>query len=110
MQSKRCWRICLHHRLCRGLHLEQEELRVLRGFFDEAVYVLSDSAKAFAIILFTDIFVIFHSPEGWTVLLDGIANHLDPARENFIFALYRHVPGDPGKPSSNTGFSAISTV
>ena len=40
----------------------REELRVLRGFFDEAVYGLSDSAKAFAIILFTDIFVGFHSP------------------------------------------------
>ena len=43
--------------------LSREELRVLRGFFDEAVYGLSDSAKAFAIILFTDIFVGFHAPK-----------------------------------------------
>ncbi|QNI73458.1 proton extrusion protein PcxA [Synechococcus sp. NOUM97013] len=73
--------------------LSREELRVLRGFFDEAVYGLSDSAKAFAIILFTDIFVGFHSPEGWTVLLDGIANHFGfPARENFILLFIATFP------------------
>ena len=54
----------------------RRDVQVLRGFIDELVYGLSDSAKAFAIILFTDIFVGFHSPEGWTVLLDGVANHL----------------------------------
>ena len=71
----------------------REELRVLRGFFDEAVYGLSDSAKAFAIILFTDIFVGCHSPEGWTVLLDGIANHFGfPARENFILLFIATFP------------------
>jgi hypothetical protein len=32
---------------------------------DEIVYGLSDSAKAFIIILFTDMFVGFHSPHGW---------------------------------------------
>ena len=71
----------------------REELRVLRGFFDEAVYGLSDSAKAFAIILFTDIFVGFHSPEGWTVLLGGIANHFGfPARENFVLLFIATFP------------------
>ncbi|MFM7170946.1 MAG: proton extrusion protein PcxA, partial [Cyanobium sp.] len=59
----------------------QRDIQVLRGFIDELVYGLSDSAKAFALILFTDIFVGFHSPEGWTVLLDGVAEHLGlPAR------------------------------
>ena len=65
--------------------LSRDELRVLRGFLDEAVYGLSDSAKAFGIILFTDIFVGYHSPEGWAVLLEGIAEHFGlPARQNFI--------------------------
>lgn len=63
----------------------REEIRVLRGFFDEVVYGLSDNAKAFVIILFTDIFVGFHSPEGWTVLLQGISSHLGiPAEQKFI--------------------------
>lgn len=68
--------VCL---LCR------EELRVLRSFFDEIVYGLSDSAKAFVIILFTDMFVGYHSPEGWNVLLQGISEHLGlPPNPGFI--------------------------
>jgi hypothetical protein len=71
----------------------QRDIQVLRGFLDEVVYGLSDSAKAFAIILATDIFVGFHSPEGWTVLLDGIANHLGlPAKENFIMLFIATFP------------------
>ncbi|HBH74102.1 MAG TPA: proton extrusion protein PcxA [Synechococcales bacterium UBA10510] len=71
----------------------QRDLQVLRGFLDELVYGLSDSAKAFSIILFTDIFVGFHSPEGWTVLLDGVAHHLGiPARENFIMLFIATFP------------------
>jgi len=71
----------------------QRDLQVLRGFIDELVYGLSDSAKAFAIILFTDIFVGFHSPEGWTVLLGGVAHHLGlPARENFIMLFIATFP------------------
>jgi len=65
--------------------LSRDELRVLRGFVDEAVYGLSDSAKAFAIILFTDIFVGYHSPEGWQVLLEGIAEHFGlPSSQSFV--------------------------
>ncbi len=71
----------------------RRDLQVLRGFLDELIYGLSDSAKAFAIILFTDIFVGFHSPEGWTVLLDGVAHHLGiPARENFIMLFIATFP------------------
>jgi hypothetical protein len=65
--------------------MSRDELRVLRGFVDEAVYGLSDSAKAFAIILFTDIFVGYHSPEGWSVLLEGIADHFGlPSSQSFV--------------------------
>lgn len=71
----------------------KRDLQVLRGFIDEMIYGLSDSAKAFAIILFTDIFVGFHSPEGWTVLLDGVAHHIGvPARENFIMLFIATFP------------------
>lgn len=71
----------------------RRDIQVLRGFIDEMVYGLSDSAKAFAIILFTDIFVGFHSPEGWTVLLDGVAHHLGlPAQENFVMLFIATFP------------------
>ena len=65
--------------------MSRDALRVLRGFVDEAVYGLSDSAKAFTIILFTDIFVGYHSPEGWSVLLEGIADHFGlPSSQSFV--------------------------
>jgi hypothetical protein len=71
----------------------RRDIQILRAFIDELVYGLSDSAKAFSIILFTDIFVGFHSPEGWTVLLDGVAEHLGlPARENFIMLFIATFP------------------
>jgi hypothetical protein len=73
--------------------LGRRDLQVLRGFLDEVVYGLSDSAKAFTIILFTDIFVGFHSPEGWTVLLEGIEDHFGlPHQENFIMLFIATFP------------------
>jgi hypothetical protein len=73
--------------------LGQRDIQVLRGFLDELVYGLSDSAKAFAIILFTDIFVGFHSPEGWSVLLEGVADHLGlPPQEDFILLFIATFP------------------
>ena len=46
-----------------------------------------------AAILFTDIFVGFHSPEGWTVLLNGIAKHLGlPSQENFVMLFIATFP------------------
>ena len=71
----------------------RNELRVLRGFLDEAIYGLSDSAKSFAIIMYTDIVDGYHSPEGWTVLLEGIAHHFGlPTQENFIMLFIATFP------------------
>jgi hypothetical protein len=71
----------------------QRDIQVLRGFIDEQVYGLSDSAKAFAIIMFTDIFVGYHSPEGWTVLLEGVAEHFGlPAQEGYILLFIATFP------------------
>ncbi|WP_323374551.1 proton extrusion protein PcxA [Nostoc commune] len=66
--------------------LSKREIWIIKSFMDTIVYGLSDSAKAFLIILFTDMFVGFHSPEGWEVLLAGLAEHLGlPASRNLIF-------------------------
>jgi hypothetical protein len=54
----------------------KKDILVIKSFIDEMVYGLSDSAKAFIIILFTDVFVGFHSPHGWEVLLEGLSRHL----------------------------------
>ena len=71
----------------------KRQVGTLKAFIDEIVYGLSDSAKAFIIILFTDIFVGFHSPHGWEVLLEGLSRHLGfPANRDFIFLFIATFP------------------
>jgi hypothetical protein len=63
----------------------QQEIATLKSFFDEMVYGLSDSAKAFIIILFTDVFVGFHSPHGWEVIIESGLEHFGlPLNRSFI--------------------------
>ncbi|GAA6620580.1 proton extrusion protein PcxA [Scytonema sp. NUACC26] len=65
--------------------ISQKEILVVKAFLDNIIYGLSDSAKAFLIILFTDTFVGFHSPHGWEVILDSFAEHLGlPANQSLI--------------------------
>jgi len=66
----------------------RKKIAVLKSFLDEIVYGLSDSAKAFVIILFTDIFVGFHSPHGWEVVLEGLATHLGIAANKSAISLF----------------------
>ncbi|WGV25383.1 proton extrusion protein PcxA [Halotia branconii] len=71
----------------------KREIVVVKSFIDTLVYGLSDSAKAFLIILFTDIFVGFHSPHGWEVILDGLAQHLGlEANRSIIFMFIATFP------------------
>ncbi|KGF72591.1 proton extrusion protein PcxA [Neosynechococcus sphagnicola sy1] len=71
----------------------KRDVATLKSFIDEIVYGLSDSAKAFIIILFTDIFVGFHSTHGWEVILEGAAKHLGlPENRDFIFIFIATFP------------------
>jgi hypothetical protein len=75
------------------LLISKPSIAVLKEFFDHVVYGLSDSAKAFIIILFTDVFVGFHSPHGWEVILEGISRHWGlPANRDFIFLFIATFP------------------
>jgi hypothetical protein len=53
----------------------RQEIATLKTWIDEVVYGLSDSAKAFIIILCTDVFVGFHSPHGWEVIMESVFAH-----------------------------------
>jgi hypothetical protein len=65
----------------------------VKTLLNEVIYGLSDSAKAFIIILFTDIFVGFHSPHGWEVILESLANHFGlPADERFTYLFIATFP------------------
>ncbi len=75
------------------LLISKPEIAILKSFMDELIYGLSDSAKAFIIILFTDIFVGFHSPHGWEVILEGVARHFGlPESREFIFLFIATFP------------------
>jgi hypothetical protein len=66
---------------------------VMKDFIDNIVYGLSDSAKAFIIILFTDVFVGFHSPHGWEIILEGVSRHWGlPANRDFIYLFIATFP------------------
>lgn len=73
--------------------VSKRELDILKEFMDNIVYGLSDSAKAFIIILFTDIFVGFHSTHGWEVLLGTVSRHFGlPENRDFIFLFIATFP------------------
>lgn len=69
------------------------QVSVLKSFLNELVYGLSDTAKAFLIILFTDIFVGFHSTHGWEVILENGLRHFGlPENRDFIFLFIASFP------------------
>lgn len=75
------------------LLVSRQEIEALKLFMDRIVYGLSDSAKAFIIILVTDTFLGYHSPHGWEVLLESTANHFGlPPNESLISLFIATVP------------------
>ena len=53
----------------------RREFKIVRQFLSRIFLGLNDVAKVFIFILLTDIFVGFHSAEGWEVLLGGTFGH-----------------------------------
>lgn len=58
------------------LVFSRRQIAALKAFVGSLSSGLSDAAKAFVLILASDIVVGFHSPHGWEVLLEGVAGHL----------------------------------
>nr|YP_009398237.1 Envelope membrane protein [Thaumatella adunca]ARW67423.1 Envelope membrane protein [Thaumatella adunca] len=75
------------------LIINKRQFSILKSFINESIYGLSDTAKAFLIILFTDIFVGFHSPHGWEIIIEAILRHLGlPESRDFIFIFISTFP------------------
>jgi CemA family len=64
------------------------QIAMLKSFLDDLISGISDTAKAFIIILLTDTFVGFHSPHGWEVILVGLAKHLGIPENNEFNSLF----------------------
>ena len=70
-----------------------KQISVLNSFVNELIYGLSDTAKAFLIILFTDVFVGFHSSHGWEILLESGLRHFGlPENRDIIFLFIATFP------------------
>ncbi|MGL5509967.1 MAG: proton extrusion protein PcxA [Microcoleaceae cyanobacterium] len=75
------------------LSSNRQDVKILKTFTDGVLYNLSDSAKAFILILSTDIFVGFHSPHGWEVILENLSRHLGlPESRDFNFLFIATFP------------------
>ncbi len=71
----------------------KKEVDIFKSFMDDLIYGLSDSAKAFIIILLTDMFVGFHSPHGWEVILTSVSRHFGlPENQEFNFLFIATFP------------------
>nr|QSX28081.1 envelope membrane carbon uptake protein [Brachystegia kennedyi] len=49
-----------------------QELIILNSWVQEFVYNLSDTIKAFSILLLTDLCIGFHSPHGWELMISSV--------------------------------------
>nr|YP_010157793.1 envelope membrane protein [Scutellaria amoena]QRG29487.1 envelope membrane protein [Scutellaria amoena]WCR48349.1 chloroplast envelope membrane protein [Scutellaria likiangensis] len=52
--------------------LGNEELVILNSWAQEFLYNLSDTIKAFLILLVTDLCIGFHSPHGWELMIGSV--------------------------------------
>ena len=73
--------------------VSKRQFSILKSFINELIYGLSDTAKAFLIILFTDIFVGFHSPHGWEIIIEALLRRFGLAENReFIFIFISTFP------------------
>nr|YP_010505787.1 chloroplast envelope membrane protein [Chrysosplenium carnosum]UXE34589.1 chloroplast envelope membrane protein [Chrysosplenium carnosum] len=66
--------------------LGNEELVILNSWVQEFLYNLSDTIKAFSILLLTDLCIGFHSPHGWELMLGSVYKDFGFAHNNQIIS------------------------
>ncbi len=71
----------------------RREFKIVRQFLSRIFLGLNDVTKVFIFILLTDMFVGFHSAEGWEVVLENIFSHFGlPENRQFIYLFIATVP------------------
>nr|YP_009092694.1 chloroplast envelope membrane protein [Eustrephus latifolius]AIR12530.1 chloroplast envelope membrane protein [Eustrephus latifolius] len=66
--------------------LGNEELVILNSWVKEFFYNLSDTIKAFSILLVTDLWIGFHSTRGWELMIGSIYNDFGLAHNDQILS------------------------
>nr|YP_009861818.1 envelope membrane protein [Canarium album]QKD75841.1 envelope membrane protein [Canarium album]QUO98420.1 envelope membrane protein [Canarium album] len=67
--------------------LGNEELVILNSWVQEFLYNLSDTIKAFSILLVTDFCIGFHSPHGWELMIGYVYNDFGFAHNDQIISV-----------------------
>jgi hypothetical protein len=70
------------------LTLGKKRLAVLNSWAQELFYSLSDTMKAFFILVGTDLCIGFHSPHGWEVLVSVGLEHLGCAHNKQVISCF----------------------
>nr|QZJ47951.1 CemA [Tetraphis pellucida] len=68
--------------------LGKERLTILNSWIQELFYSLSDTMKAFSILLLTDLCIGFHSPHGWEIVIASFLEHLGFAHNKHIISCF----------------------
>jgi hypothetical protein len=68
------------------LVLGQKRLAIVNSWLQELFYSLSDTMKAFCIILAKDLCIGFHSPHGWEILIGSTVDHFGFAHNPYILS------------------------
>nr|YP_010159623.1 envelope membrane protein [Artocarpus hypargyreus]QRG32615.1 envelope membrane protein [Artocarpus hypargyreus] len=66
--------------------ISNEELIFLNSCLQEFLYNLSDTIKAFSILLLTDLCIGFHSPHGWELMIGSIYKDFGFAHDEQIIS------------------------
>nr|WFF50519.1 envelope membrane protein [Potamogeton crispus] len=66
--------------------MRSEELAILNSWVQEFLYNLSDTIKAFSILLVTDLWIGFHSPHGWELMIGSFYNDFGLAHNEKIIS------------------------
>nr|YP_010434166.1 chloroplast envelope membrane protein [Lutheria splendens]UTA93382.1 chloroplast envelope membrane protein [Lutheria splendens] len=66
--------------------LGNEELVILNSWIQEFLYNLSDTIKAFSILLVTDLWIGFHSTHGWELIIGSFYNDFGLAHNDQIIS------------------------
>ncbi|PZV26653.1 MAG: CemA family protein [Snowella sp.] len=71
----------------------RKEFKIVRQYLNRIFLGLNDVTKVFIFILLTDIFVGFHSAEGWEVVLGNLFEHFGlPENRQFIYLFIATFP------------------
>lgn len=75
------------------VYFNRSRLKILRSATNRTFLSLTDPVKVFIFILVTDMFVGFHSAEGWSVILNGVGRHFGlPENEAAVGMFIATVP------------------